>query len=113
MTACVREEDLVARPGGDEFMIVATRTANDRGIATLAQRLIDSLSEPFDLEGHEVFVSGSVGVAVSEHGGGTPEELLREPRRREYCAKELGRSLFRAVRFDPPRPVDGEDGDRG
>jgi diguanylate cyclase (GGDEF)-like protein/PAS domain S-box-containing protein len=68
LTGCVREEDLVARPGGDEFTIVATRTASDHAIATLAQRLVDSLSAPFDLDGHEVFVTGSIGVAVCEHG---------------------------------------------
>ncbi len=94
LTACVREEDLVSRPGGDEFTIVATRTADDHAIASLAQRLVDSLAEPFELQGHEVFVTGSVGVAVSDQGIETPEELLRDADAAMYRAKELGGACY-------------------
>jgi diguanylate cyclase (GGDEF)-like protein/PAS domain S-box-containing protein len=99
LTACVREEDLVAHPGGDEFHVVCTRTATDHAIAEVAQRLVDSLIEPFDVEGREVFVSASVGLAVSDHGAATPEEMLRDADAAMYRAKELGGCRFEA--FDP------------
>ncbi len=96
LTACVREEDLVARPGGDEFMVVATRTATDHAIAEVAHRLVDAVVEPFEIDGHEVFVTASVGVAVSEHGHETPDELLRDADAAMYRAKELGGGRFEA-----------------
>jgi len=94
LTGCVREEDLVARPGGDEFTVVCTRTATDRAITEVAERLVDAVIEPFELDGHEVFVTASVGVSVSEHGGGTAEELLRDADAAMYHAKERGGSRF-------------------
>ncbi len=94
LTGCVREEDLVARPGGDEFTILCSRTASDHAVAELAERLIDAVIEPFDLGGREVFLTVSVGVAVSEHGSGTPEELLRDADTAMYRAKERGGNRF-------------------
>jgi len=96
LRACVREEDLVARPGGDEFTLVCTRTDTDHAIAEVAQRLIDAVLEPFEIDGHEVFITASVGVAVSEDGRDTPEELLRDADAAMYRAKELGRGRFEA-----------------
>ena len=77
LRACVRDEDLLARPGADEFSVVATRTDTDQAIADLAQRLLDAVVMPFSVEGHEVFLSASIGVAVSDAGRETAEELLR------------------------------------
>ncbi len=96
LTARVREEDLVARPGGDEFMVLATRTATDHVIAEIADRLLDAVIEPFEIDGHEVFVTASVGVAVSDHGHETPDELLRDADTAMYRAKELGGGRFEA-----------------
>ncbi len=94
LTACVREEDLVARPGGDEFTVLCTRTASDGAICEVAQRLVDAVVEPFELEGREVFLTASVGVTLSEHGAETPEELLRDADAAMYLAKERGGSRF-------------------
>ena len=77
LRACVRDEDLLARPGADEFCVVATRTDSDQAVAALAQRLLDAVAAPFSVEGDEVFLTASVGVAVSEAGSDTAEELLR------------------------------------
>jgi diguanylate cyclase (GGDEF)-like protein/PAS domain S-box-containing protein len=96
LTACVREEDLVARPGGDEFTVVCTRTASDHAIAEVAQRLVDAVIEPFQIEGREVFITASVGLAVSEEGRETTEELLRDADAAMYSAKELGGGRFEA-----------------
>ncbi|MGO9901989.1 MAG: EAL domain-containing protein [Solirubrobacteraceae bacterium] len=96
VTACVREEDLVAHPSGDEFTVVCTRTATDHAIAEFAARLVESVLEPFEIDGREVFVTASVGVAVSEQGRETPEELLRDADTAMYRAKELGGGRFEA-----------------
>ncbi len=96
LTACVREEDFVARPGGDEFTVVCTRTATDHAIAEVAQRLVESVVEPFEVDGREVFLTASVGLAVSEQGRETPEELLRDADAAMYRAKELGGGRFEA-----------------
>jgi diguanylate cyclase (GGDEF)-like protein/PAS domain S-box-containing protein len=96
LTACVREEDLVARPGGDEFTVVCTRTTTDHAISEVAQRLVQCLAEPFEIGGYEVFVAASVGVAVSVHGRETAEELLRDADAAMYRAKELGGGRFEA-----------------
>ena len=99
LVGCVREEDLVARPGGDEFTVVCTRTANDHAIGEVAQRLVDAVDQPLEIDGQEVFLTASVGVAVSEHGAETAEELLRDAEAAMFRAKELGGGRFEA--FDP------------
>ena len=96
LTACMREEDLVARNGGDEFAIVCARTTTDHAVGEVAGRLVDALVEPFDIDGHEVSISASIGVAVSQHGDETPEELLRDAVAAMHRARELGGGRFEA-----------------
>ena len=57
LRACVREEDLVARAGRGRVHVVCTRTDTDHAIAEVAQRLIDAVLEPFEIDGHEVFIT--------------------------------------------------------
>ncbi len=73
----VRSEDVLARPGADEFFVVATRPDSDQAVAALAERLLDAVAMPFSVEGHEVFLTASMGIAVSEGGRESAEELLR------------------------------------
>jgi diguanylate cyclase (GGDEF)-like protein len=96
LSACMREEDLVARHGGDEFAVVCARTTTDHAIAEVAQRIVDALVEPFEIEGREVSITASVGVAVSQHGDETPEELLRDAVAATHRARELGGGRFEA-----------------
>ncbi len=96
LSKCVRDGDLVARPGGDEFTVICTLTPDDRTITDIAQRLVDAMIEPFLINDREVFVTASVGVSISQHGTQTPEELLRDADTAMYRAKELGGSRFEA-----------------
>jgi diguanylate cyclase (GGDEF)-like protein/PAS domain S-box-containing protein len=94
LSACVRDEDIVARPGGDEFVVVSTRTDSDQAVARVAQRLIDAFAEPFEVDGRELTCSASVGVALAETGNETSEELLRDADVAMYRAKEIGGGRF-------------------
>ncbi len=91
---CVREEDLVARPGGGEFAIVCTRTDTDHAVLEIARRVVDVIAAPFEIDDREVFVAASIGVAVSEPDCGAGEELLRDADAAMYRAKELGGGRF-------------------
>ncbi|HEY4254138.1 MAG TPA: EAL domain-containing protein [Roseomonas sp.] len=95
LQAGIREVDTIARLGGDEFAIVLTslRQADDAGL--LAQRLIESLSTPFDLEGHHVVVNVSVGIALTPGDGLDSDLLLKNADLALYRAKAAGRGCFR------------------
>jgi diguanylate cyclase (GGDEF)-like protein len=86
----------LARLGGDEFTLLATDLPGTDAAATLARRVLDALSEPFLLGSHEVFVSGSVGIALFPADGDDPALLMRNADTALSRAKELGknRSLF-------------------
>jgi diguanylate cyclase (GGDEF)-like protein/PAS domain S-box-containing protein len=87
----VRSSDVVARFGGDEFVVVCEDQTAAFEASRVAGRITDALREPFVVDGQEVFLSASVGIAVSE-GAGSPETLLRDADAAMYRAKEKGRS---------------------
>jgi len=91
----VRDTDTIARMGGDEFVVVQAPLADPLEATTLAQRVIDAMAEPFDLDGHQAGVGASVGIAVSPIDGSTPEKLLRNADLALYRAKGDGRGTFR------------------
>jgi diguanylate cyclase (GGDEF)-like protein len=97
LRAAVRRQDTVARFGGDEFVIICEDVTPTYYAKLLAWRISEAFREPFVVEGQEVFVSVSVGVAVGDHGD-SYEELLRDADSAMYRAKESGRSRF--VLFD-------------
>ena len=88
----VRPGDTVARFGGDEFTILFEEVADAGGAREAAARTLTALSLPFELDDGEVFVSASVGVALSSTGHDTPALLLRNADAAMYRAKERGRA---------------------
>jgi diguanylate cyclase (GGDEF)-like protein len=92
---CVRDTDVVARLGGDEFAVVAIAADQPLGAIVLAERIINSLSEPFDLEGHRVVVGASVGIAFAPSDGLESDTLMRAADLALYRAKADGRGLYR------------------
>ncbi|MGA2928477.1 MAG: EAL domain-containing protein [Solirubrobacteraceae bacterium] len=94
LLGCVREEDLVAHAGGDEFTIITTRTETDHAIEVIAGRILATISERYEIDGREVPISASVGVALSHHGQGSSEELLRDAEAAMYRAKNLGGARY-------------------
>src|SRR5207342_1739632 len=71
----VCEIDTVARLGGDEFAILQVGLANVAQASALAQRIIDRIAEPFDLDGHQVVIGTSIGISVAPTDGNDPEIL--------------------------------------
>ncbi len=91
----VRETDTIARIGGDEFAIVQTGIDQPEGAHQLCQRLLKSITRPYNLDGHEVLVTASIGVAITEDRNTTPERLLQKADIALYRAKEEGRNAYR------------------
>jgi predicted signal transduction protein with EAL and GGDEF domain len=96
----LREGDTIGRFGGDEFVVVANAVEGPRAAGALAQRLIRSLATPFTLDGVEVVVGVSVGVAVAAAGVGDPQQLIRDADAAMYEAKNRGRGVH--VVFESP-----------
>lgn len=91
---CVREADVVARVGGDEFAVVQRGGVQPAGSSRLAQRIIEVLCRPFELEGHVVHIGTSVGIALAPHDGEDPETLQRNADLALYRAKSDGRGTL-------------------
>ena len=84
---CLRPEDIVARLGGDEFGILLEDLGEPAEAERVCRRIHKELAEPYQLEGHEMFITASIGIALSTTGYQRPEELLRNADTAMYQAK--------------------------
>ncbi len=94
LRSCVREGDTVARLGGDEFAVVQTGLSDMGGATRLAGRVVEAMAAPFDLQGHQVVIGASVGVAAAPSDGEDADELLKKADMALYRAKADGRGAF-------------------
>jgi diguanylate cyclase (GGDEF)-like protein/PAS domain S-box-containing protein len=92
--ACVREEDTVSRLGGDEFTVLLEGLHDSNFASEIAQRIIESLSRKIVLQGHEVFVTCSVGISIFPSDGDDITTLLKNADSALYRAKEQGRDNY-------------------
>src|SRR4051812_14875937 len=99
LLACVREGDTAARLGGDEFAVLQAGAGQPEAAQALARRLVEALSAPYEVLGHQVVVGASVGVALAPGDGRDPDELLKRADMALYRAKADGRGTFRS--FEP------------
>lgn len=90
----LRPQDTAARHGGDEFVIVCEDLENAEQAVAIAERVGSVLAEPFALPAGEVYVTASIGIAVSRSEGDTPESLLRDADAAMYRAKEKGKARY-------------------
>ncbi len=95
----VRETDIVARVGGDEFAVVQVAAEQPRGAIVLADRLIETLAKPFDLDGHQVVIGTSIGIALAPSDGLDTDQLMKNADMALYRAKADGRGVSRF--FEP------------
>jgi diguanylate cyclase (GGDEF)-like protein len=92
---CLRPEDTLARFGGDEFVVLLEAVADPRGAIRVAERITEELSRPFSIEGRELFVAASIGIALSDARTKYPEDLLRDADTAMYRAKDEAAGYYR------------------
>jgi len=90
-----REQDTVARVGGDEFLIVLTGVKDIPDVAVATKRLMDTLTAEFVVQGHSLGIRCSLGISVFPDHGADCETLIKDADAAMYCAKESGRNDFR------------------
>ena len=94
LCACLRDEDTVARHGGDEFALILPDQADEAGVSVILRRLLDSISQPWAAEHGEYSISCSIGVSLFPRDGDSAENLLKCADAAMYKAKDIGRNTF-------------------
>ena len=94
MRAAVRSEDLVARVGGDEFVVVVPGVSSFKPLAALAERLITAATQPIDWEGGRIACGASIGIAISDPGQNDAEKLVQMADFALYEVKANGRGAY-------------------
>jgi diguanylate cyclase (GGDEF)-like protein len=99
LRACMRGPDSIARLGGDEFGLVEGSVTQPHDAAALASRIIEALAGSFDLDGHQVVVGASIGIAIAPTDAADSDQLLKNADMALYRAKADGRGIHRF--FEP------------
>ncbi len=94
MQDSVRSVDTVSRVGGDEFVVLLSEIETSEDAARVAEKLINTLSQPYEIEEHELLVTASVGICIYPDNGTESNILLRNADASMYSAKEAGRNRY-------------------
>jgi diguanylate cyclase (GGDEF)-like protein/PAS domain S-box-containing protein len=94
LTATVAQAGFVARMGGDEFIVLVVEDTATDALATLAERIIACIDQPFEIDGYEQFVTTSVGISVYPSDGGDADTLVKHADIAMYRAKDRGRNTY-------------------
>ncbi|MBT8149782.1 MAG: EAL domain-containing protein [Gammaproteobacteria bacterium] len=89
-----RNGELISRIGGDEFTLIAEDVQSQSNAALIAQRILQELSEPFQIEGAEVEVQCSIGICLFPHADATTSQLIKQADTAMYAAKAGGKNNF-------------------
>lgn len=95
LSECVRQNDLVARTGGDEFVLILSHVEARSDVESLCQRLLESIERPINIDEQQTYVSASIGIAMAPNDAIEAGELLRYADIALYEAKAGGRSSWR------------------
>jgi diguanylate cyclase (GGDEF)-like protein/PAS domain S-box-containing protein len=94
LTSCLDVEDIVSRVGGDEFTILLRNISEKHKVRNVVQRILDSFTLPFMLEGYELFITPSIGISLYPAGGRDVETLIKNADTAMYHAKAQGRNIY-------------------
>lgn len=94
LRAGLRQEDTVARLGGDEFVLLITDIEEGQQVIDVVERLLPALAKPYCLEGHELYLTASVGIAMSQPDTLLPQTLIQQADMAMYKAKQQGRNAY-------------------
>lgn len=100
LQGCVRGSDTVSRQGGDEFVILLSELKAGQDAVVSADKVLQALGKPFLIDGHNLHVSASIGIAIFPEDGKDPESLLKHADFAMYHAKDCGRNNFQFFRQD-------------
>ncbi|ACB52136.1 hypothetical protein cce_2788 [Crocosphaera subtropica ATCC 51142] len=99
LTSQVRNSDLVCRWGGDEFVVLFSEIENPDAVAKFSERLLNTFEHPLNIEGHQIYLKCSVGIALYPEDGKDTEMLLKNADSALYRTKESGRNHYQF--YDP------------
>ena len=105
LEAVTRKEDTVARMGGDEFVVLLTELTNRNEAAIVGQKLLNELNRPFNVESHDISVSGSIGVSIYPDDGHDLGALLSKADAAMYQVKREGRNGVTFSGVAAPEPA--------
>jgi len=92
---CVRETDMVSRLGGDEFVVVMSAINKSEDAAQVAQKIIASICEPFEIEGHTVNIGTSIGISIYPDDADESDSLKKFADAAMYEVKQAGKNHYR------------------
>lgn len=94
LKTCMREEDSVARVGGDEFTLLLMDLRSPADATVVARKILETVARPITVDGHELYVNCSIGISISPADGEDSETLLKNADNALYRAKEAGRNRY-------------------
>jgi diguanylate cyclase (GGDEF)-like protein/PAS domain S-box-containing protein len=106
LRSCLRRIDTIARVGGDEFTVLVEEVTSNGDAVLVAERIVDALRAPFSVDGQEIYVGASIGIAIGDTGQGTTADtLLRNADIAMYRAKANGRACYEVFKPRMREPV--------
>jgi len=100
LTSCIREGDILARLSGDEFTIMLDDISALDDIAPIAHKIVSKLSQPFIVNGHELFTTASIGISLYPEDGDTSQLLMKNADIAMYSSKNAGGNRYRFYSSD-------------
>ncbi|OQZ00841.1 MAG: hypothetical protein B6D35_05005 [Candidatus Brocadia sp. UTAMX2] len=94
LKSCVREEDTVARFGGDEFTLLMVGITQVDHVTNIACKILNAFKRTWSISKHELYITASIGIAIYPNHGDSAEILLRNADAAMYCAKEQGKNTY-------------------
>ncbi len=96
LKCCIRESDTIARLGGDEFTIILPNVRHEKNVSKVAKETLERMAKVFTLEGHELFVSASIGISIYPQDSADQETLIKNADLAMYHAKDQGRNNYQS-----------------